>query len=141
LAQAAHELLAWTRYVSETGIYDERAFDAMNAGDKIRLNLADAGIPISLPIELPGIGATATQMAWADGPQVLTEIRNKLVHPSPRNNTRLSTVSQMVRDEAVRLSLWYLEMLILNLMNYNGVYASRLPARRDTGTVQDVPWK
>ena len=55
-------------------------------------------------------------------PEAITEIRNRLTHL--KKMEAIHPVS--IRRDTWRLSLWYLELIILYLINYRGVYKNRL---------------
>jgi hypothetical protein len=55
-------------------------------------------------------------------PKAITEVRNRLTHLKQKEKVH----PKNIREEVWRLSLWYLELVILNLFNYRGVYKNRL---------------
>ncbi|MBD2318630.1 hypothetical protein [Phormidium tenue] len=55
-------------------------------------------------------------------PKAITEVRNKLTHLEQKEKVH----PKSIRKEAWRLSLWYLELVLLDLFNYQGVYKNRL---------------
>jgi hypothetical protein len=61
---------------------------------------------------------------------VFTNIRNKIVHSSQKNPPSI------VLSNAMNLGLWYVEMVILAMLEYDGVYSNRL--RRHKYDL--VPW-
>ena len=71
------------------------------------------------------------------GPHVLTDIRNDLVHPKEG----LESVSDLVHHEAWGLRQWYIEMMMLNKLGYQGSYVNRLAGwRGHDQSVLSVPW-
>jgi hypothetical protein len=140
LMQAAFELLAWTLFVEERHMTEEE-FGKMKASQKIRLLLSKASIPILIPDYLQSLCKVAAENDWQDGPRILTEIRNGLVHPALEKRRIVINVDGLAMFEAWNLSLWYLELLLLWLFNYKGRYVNRL--RREiprTNAVETVPW-
>ena len=65
-------------------------------------------------------------------------MRNSLVHPPRRR--QLTTTPVRARIDLQELVLWYSELALLRLLEYQGGYANRLGART-IGVVEDVPWK
>jgi hypothetical protein len=59
-----------------------------------------------------------------------------MVHP---DNERRNLFTDLYVD-AWRLGMWYLELAILRLCNYEGTYANRLADEHWVGEVEDVPW-
>ncbi len=74
---------------------------------------------------------------WENGPHALTEVRNDLVHPKEK----LGNLSHYVHHEAWNLGQWYIEMMLLNKLGYEGSYVNRLSDWSEQGQViQRVPW-
>ena len=74
---------------------------------------------------------------WKNGPHALTEVRNDLVHPKEK----LGNLSHYVHHEAWNLGQWYIEMMLLNKLGYEGSYVNRLSDWSEQGQViQRVPW-
>lgn len=73
-----------------------------------------------------------------DGPDCITEIRNSVVHPEIWGRENLSKISTGMRTDAWLLANWYVELCILNLINYQGLYKNRLIT--DEVKIERVPW-
>ena len=69
-----------------------------------------------------------------DGPEAIAEIRNDLVHARKRHGNGAA-----VQMEALRLGLWYIEMILLKHLNYRGRYVNRL-APTGESAFESVPW-
>lgn len=133
LVQAALERLSYHHAVVDRRMILSEGFKALKASDKLRMLLSGLGIPIDIPTSTPKIQDAAKKHKWVDGPHAVTEIRNTLVHPESKKR---------VDDcffEAWKLSLWYLELLILAMCGYEGTYTSRLTAKYVTDS-ENVPW-
>ena len=135
LAQAALELLAWNHCVQDRKMVSAVAFKprGLSAADKLRLLASSMDIPKEIP---PGLSALCGRpgQKWKDGMDAITEIRNSLVHP--HSQLRLPDDSSY---EAWKLSLWYIDLVLLRLCGYGGMYADRL-ATSGVRTVGHVPW-
>lgn len=139
LLQAAFEMLASAIVVEEKGWVSADAFAKLPAADRIRLLFVWAGVPLAIPPSQTALTDLAKARNWVDSPQVLTEIRNPLTHPTPKNRERFRNYPPAARTEAWKLALWFLEMCLLRMCSYNGTYGSRLIAR-NAGDVDPVPW-
>jgi len=131
LVQAALERLSHHRTVVDREMISPEGFKTLKASDRLRMLLSGLNIPIGIPASTPEIQSTAKRYKWVDGPHAITEIRNALVHPDSKKR---------VDDcffEAWRLSLWYLELSILAMCGYQGIYRSRLNQENR----EEVPWK
>ncbi len=139
LAQTGHELLAWTLFVAEDPLTKDR-FDKLPASDKLRSLLLRLKISLTVPSSLVCLSQLRKSEKWVDGPHAVTDIRNKLVHPTPKNLQRISSLSYDTLRDAHTLGLWYLELVLLYLFNYKGNYANRLPYNRYASQDEPVPW-
>jgi hypothetical protein len=72
-----------------------------------------------------------------DGPRIFSGLRNAIVHDKEENDKRppLCDVPNVARQEALELGLWYLELCILNRLDYTGRYLNRIDLKRE-----NVPW-
>ena len=74
---------------------------------------------------------------WESGPHALTAVRNDLVHPKEK----LGKLSHYVCNEAWNLGQWYIEMMMLRLLKYQGSYVNRLAVWGEHDqAVRPVPW-
>lgn len=141
LQQTAFELLAWTLLVDERKILSTDGIQKLPASDRIRLLLSSCGIPLEIPPGLSDLATVAKAENWQDGPHATTEIRNALVHASPKKRARIFGHGNGSRTDAWTLGQWYLELILLRLFDYNADYSSRL--RRgvlENEAVRAVPW-
>ena len=137
LTQAAIERLSYEFSVKDRRLLTVNGFKDLWASDKFRLLFSSVNIPLDIPAETSELQRLAgnRQMNWIDAPHALTEIRNSLVHPEHRRRGQVSSSYY----EAWNLGLWYLEMGILAICGYSGIYGNRLK-QRWVGQVEDVPW-
>jgi len=136
LSQTAIELLAYTYAVETKKLVTSRGFRQLWASDKFRLLFSSLDLPLGIPSELKKLTELAKSLNWIDAPQALTEMRNELIHPEPKEKGRFNEA----RFEAWNLGLWYIEMVLLRLCGYEGTYGNRLNRGRWVGQVESVPW-
>ena len=73
---------------------------------------------------------------WNSGPHAIVDIRNDLVHPKQG----FPHISGYVHHEAWNLAQWYVEMILLKLLGYQGDYWNRLSSWGQRGqAIQPVP--
>lgn len=137
LTQAALERLSYEFSVQEKKLITVNGFKDLWASDKFRLMFSSVNIPLGIPSETPDLHSMSSDSSlnWLDAPHALTEIRNSLVHPEHKRRGQFSKVY----FDAWKLGLWYLEMSILAICEYSGVYGNRL-TQRSIGQVENVPW-
>jgi hypothetical protein len=139
LIQTALELLSFEILVNERKWLSEDGFAKLPASDSIRLVLASAKIPLDIPAQFKDVLALAKSYGWMDGPAALTGIRNALIHCTSKNRTRLSGKTTAIRD-AWELGLWYMDLVLLNLIGYSGKYCDRRARSGFVGDELPVPW-
>ncbi len=134
-SQAALELLSWTYCVLDRKMVSESAFRGrgLSASDKIRILVSSLGLPLHIPQNLTRLHSKPGKK-WADSMDVITDIRNRLVHPGGERD-----FPDGAYFEAWKLSMWYLELILLRLCQYSGRYSNRL-SQRWVGEVEPVPW-
>ena len=118
LQQAALERLAWVLLVEDKRSLSQNGFQKLPAADQVRLLLSSLGIDLKLPTDLINLTQLANQQNLVDGPQAITEIRNAIVHPNPKNRHKGGGASEKIRAEAWSVGLEYLELALLKLFDY-----------------------
>src|ERR1035437_1011344 len=132
LLQAALELLSWQHFIIDGNAGPPKQTAKAPASDRIRLLLQSCGIPTAIPPGLTDLAAIATKSNWQDGPKTLAAVRNLLVHPNKQHPVPFY--------DAWRLAEWYVELVLLHMMSFNGEYSNRTKAQRWVGAVEPVPW-
>ncbi len=101
-------------------------------GKRIRAALKEVGINCALPEACDELRT----LEDAEGPRVLVDIRNELVH-----SATAKTMSPETYVQAQRLGQWYAELLLLSRFEYQGRYANRLTyAYEGKWQPEVVPW-
>lgn len=137
-ACTALETLGWAiLVVTERWLTGDRqpaggrgGYERLTAADQLRLLLRWAGLTTELPQSLSRLKQKAVSNNW-DGPQVVTWVRNRVVHPD-----RHDQLVDGIAAESWLLAMWYTELVILKLLGYDGYFRDRL----DGGQIKRVPW-
>jgi len=137
LAQTALERLSFEYVVYEKKLLSTKGFKDIWASDKFRILFSSLNLPLDIPTSLTALCKKSKENNWLDGPHALTEIRNSLVHPEHKKHGKYDT---NIFIEAHSLSLWYLELSILAICKYSGIYSNRLEKNKYVGIVENVPW-
>ena len=141
LNHVAFETLSWTYLVEATAKVTSNNLGNMRAAPMLRMLLVEMGIPLDIPKHFERLSAFAKSNGNCDGPQAVTLFRNAYVHPSPRNRNRLDRAGIDSQYEARELSMYYLEMILLRIFEYNGQISSRIAeAEYKGGETRFVPW-
>lgn len=72
-----------------------------------------------------------------DGPHIVTDYRNSIVHPNKVNYYTNFNTKEL--SNILKIGIRYLELVILYAIGYNGVYSNRLN-NSWFGDVEVVPW-
>jgi hypothetical protein len=139
LTQNAFELLASAVLVENEGWLSDDGYGKLTAADRTRLLLRWAGIPTAIPPELGVLSQAAKANNWTDAPSAMTEIRNTITHPTRKNRAKFAKHPDEARFEAWTVGVWFLELVLLRLLDYRGTYGSRL-SLRFRGQLEKVPW-
>lgn len=136
LAQTALELLSWVYNVNYKKGLSAEAFKRITASDQMRLMLVQLNIPVNVPEDLDNLKRLTKEFTKTkEAPEILTEIRNSIAHPTHKNKLAFKKAFY----ETWNLNLWYIEMVLLRLCGFVGHYGNRL-TRRWLGQVVPVPW-
>ena len=138
LTQIALEKIAYEYAVNDKRMILSNSFTAnsFKTSDRLRLLYANLGIPIDIPHQ----PATLQQAFVKNKPlsedsfDFLTGVRNNIVHAKHKKNGFFSLYT-----EARQLGLWYLELAILKVCNYDGKYKNRLHDRLVDGKIEKIP--
>jgi len=141
IACSGLELLAWAVLQRHRWLIDGDARRKLGAAAAVRLLLKWAGIPTAIPQSLPALEAwrkKSSQPDW-EGPEVLFNVRNGMVHP-PKRLSDPEWPDGEELFEAWQLGTWYLELVLLRILGYEGEYWSRVRLGRSAFDLEPVPW-
>lgn len=139
LAQAALELLAWAVIVDERGREDAKVFRKAHAAEKIRKLLRELQVPTDIPGELAELRNAAYRLNTPTDPEIFVRLRNGIVHSNKSKRADIAPIIDSARWQALQYGLWCIEMVIIRLCKYQGVYSDRL-RHKWVGEVTTVPW-
>lgn len=137
-AQSGLELLGWARLVQDQGAYRPRQWRDLPADEKVKALLDVANIAHAVPTELEALDRLARSENWGSGPEALTHVRNRLIHPRRRDGQFGWPHDVLV--ESWLLSSLYLELSLLHLLRAEGGYRCRLQSGGYSGPTTPFPW-
>jgi hypothetical protein len=135
-AQAGLELLAWTELVEDTRRYTAKAYKDRPAHQTLAEFLTGHSISTALPANLQALSAEAANHGCSTGPEIITRMRNGVIHPSRRKP--VFPLAAWV--DAWRLAMHYLQLALLAYLGYQGTHRDPLSDIKHPGQVQQVPW-
>ena len=135
LSQAALERLSFLQVGERLNAKQMGRKDRETEGEWIARALVQAGVDCQIPPSCPALEQLRRANGFEHGPHTIVEIRNDLIHQDMSHGI----LSIDVYRQAKGLGLWYVEMLLLKLFDYDGIYANRL-TQQWRGQVDSVPW-
>jgi hypothetical protein len=137
MAQTALELIYNWLLIEKKKIIIGKDSENLSAANKIRLLLLQLNASYDVPVSYENLKAyTLQNKDIIDGPDVITNIRNAIVHSQEEKRKKLSKINDSVRHEALGLSIWYVELSLLYILNYQGKYHNRCSNEEE----QNIPW-
>jgi|GEM_PF-4259643 len=137
LTQTALEHLSWFWIVEEKRAFTTSEFkNDKSASEKIELLLNDLGISYGLPDHINEFDSISQKLrdGYPDPPngvESITRVRNLIVHPRKAKRERLSKLTIDERYKAGQLSLLYIELILLRLLDYDGKIYNRIEGNED----------
>ena len=135
LSQAALERLSFLQVGKKLTAKEIGRNENESEGEWIARALSHAGVDCKIPPSCTALEQLRKANGFHHGPHTIVAIRNDLTH----QNMSSGILSADVYRQAKELGLWYVEMLLLKLFDYKGIYANRL-TQQWRGQVEPVPW-
>lgn len=143
LLQNAFELLFRWIVVEQQNMLLPDGAEKLRASDKIRnlldLIKCDSDLPNCYQQEFRDI---IKKEPWLnDFPHVFTEVRNSYVHSNPKKRQKIRNLSDGYLRAILDSGLYYVELLLLYLLKYDGKIAQRTSTNHWRGGNEiNVPW-
>lgn len=137
--QTSFELLSSVVLVETEKRLSRNRYEKISAAERIRLLMHWAGIPSTIPLQCVELTKCASSSRWTDSADGMTAMRNSITHPTKANRKKYSSHSFSLRFELWKLGLLTLELCLLRILKYQGVYSNRITCIW-RGSVERVPW-
>jgi hypothetical protein len=108
--------------------------ESITAANKLRQLLHQMKIDFGIP---PGLSHITANTDYKTGPETFVIIRNSIVHQQEERRKNIDALPLMLRYQVLQLGIWYLELSILFVLDYRGLYCTRTSTRPHRET---VPW-
>lgn len=142
MAQTALELLYNWWIIEHKKLIIGKDSENINASNKIRLLISQLGISNSVPSAFNQLQKFIVDSKdIIDAPDAVVQIRNAIVHSQEEKRKKLSTIHNKAINEALQLCIWYIEMTLLCILNFDDVYYNRCSNERWAAKAEQlVPW-
>jgi len=142
LSQSALELLAWTCLTEDPALrsFSKTRFSKLSAADKIDALLRRLGIPAGLPKGFAAAQRAAKNLGVSGSPGCIVQVRNALVHGEQARRRRIEDLSFKAQFQVRETALRLVELCLLRLLDYNGLYYDRSLNGAPEQVSRRVPW-
>lgn len=141
MAQTALELLYNWWIVENKKMITGKNSESISASNKIRLLLSQLKIPHSVPMGFNHLEKYIKKSNIEDAPEAIVQIRNSIVHSQEDKRKKLSEIDEQTKYEALQLFLWYIELSLLRILDFDGKYYNRCSNSKSViGSEEYVPW-
>jgi hypothetical protein len=142
MAQTALELIYNWWIIERKKIIAGKDSENICASNKIRLLLSQLDISYLIPEAFEDLKKYADDsQEIIDGPEAIVQIRNAIVHSQQEKRRKLTSIGTMAKYQALQLSIWYVEMALLKILDYNGKYFNRCSKAKWASQAEEfVPW-
>lgn len=141
MAQTALELLYNWYIVENKKLLIGKDSENISAANKIRLLISQLNISTDVPIKFSSLQSYLKSEKLIDAPEALVQIRNSIVHSQEEKRKKLREINLNSKLEALQLCIWYIELALLKILNYNDVYTNRCSIHLNSkGKIENIPW-
>ncbi|MCP1381768.1 HEPN domain-containing protein [Runella salmonicolor] len=142
MAQTALELIYNWLIIEKKGLLLGNDAENIAAANKIRLLLSQLNINNNIPFSFTNLQSYLSSNKEAkDAPDAIVQIRNSIVHSQAEKRKKLALIDNNTLYETLQLCLWYIEMSILYILEFNGKYYNRCSGATYLGEGDElVPW-
>lgn len=139
MAQTALELIYNWWIIEQKKMILGKDAENINAANKIRLLLSQLNVNYNSPTEFKYLNNfISTTDNILDAPEAIVYIRNAIVHSQEEKRKKLSSIDDLAIKEALQLYLWYIEISLLRILDYNNQYSNR--CINEYKLEEYVPW-
>ena len=139
MAQTALELLYNWYIVENKKLIIGNDSENINAANKIRLLIAQLDVDFTVPKRFGALQKYLKSEKLTDAPQAIVQIRNAIVHSQEEKRKKLSQIEADAKYQALQISIWYIEITLLKMLNFKNEYFNRC-ADNTSNLYENVPW-
>lgn len=99
--------------------------NGLSASAKIGILLSNFQLEPIIPKELNELKKYSKAFNFINGPDTITHVRNCIVHSNSKKIGHLQKLSELAKKEALNMGIWYVEIILLKLLQYEGEYHNR----------------
>lgn len=142
LAQTGLELLYNWLVVEKVKLIKGEDQKRINAANKIRLLVSHLSLSYDIPKKFESLEKFKNDHTLSDGIEAIVQIRNAIVHSQEAKRNKLQKIKKDTIKEAIHLSLWYIELALLKILEYDDKYTNRCSEELyATNKLETLPWK
>ncbi len=131
------ELLSFVLLVEDSAVLSEDGYSKLPAADRINLLCSHINYQVALPsIRSDEVQSFCRSNSINSVGELITSIRNKLIHPTKKNREYLDKVPRRVRAIAVTSGIQVASLAILRAVGYRGKFYDIITHEKGY-----VPWR
>lgn len=135
-SQILLEMLTWVALQEENTLMSDESFEKLPAADKVRALLFWLAVPTAIPTAFNELRSAFPN---ADAPGAAVSVRNLMMHLTKSNRAQRSQIPTEAVHQALKLNLWYTDLVLLKLIGYSGPYNNRT-GNPHPGIEDFTPW-
>lgn len=142
MSQAALELIYNWWIVEDKKMLTGKDSKDISAANKIRLLLSQLNVKPEIPLHFKSLKFfEKSEKEISDSCDAIVQLRNYIVHSQKEKRKKFKSLHQETLYHALQLSLYYTELSILRILEYDGVFYSRIHnSIYEHDCIQRVPW-
>ncbi len=138
LIQSALEMIAEMVIYEKLRRFSKKEWNAKPASTKIEILLKEFKITSKVPSTMRDLHRHSSGKKLS-GPVLITKIRNPQIHPDKKNRVKIAAYTADIRIQIWRLAMWYYDLCVLKLIDYNGEYNVTISSNKFEYS-EFVPW-
>ena len=142
IAQTALELVYNWWIIEKKKMILGKDSENIHASNKIRLLLSQINLNFDVPIVFTRLQEFIdTTDNVTDSPEAIVYIRNAIVHSQEEKRKKLSSIHYRAKYEALQVYIWYIELSLLRILDYDDLYYNRCSKEIYASKAEEnVPW-
>lgn len=140
MSQTALELLYNWWIIENKKMIVGKDSENLNAANKIRLLLSQLNILYTVPVAFTHLQQFIDENEnIMDAPEAVVQIRNAIVHSQQEKRKKLDSIHSLAKHQALQLSIWYIEMTLLKILDFDEKYFYRCSEKKWAAEAEVYP--
>ena len=126
MAQTCLELLYNRLIIEDKKLLIGRDSESISASNKIRLLVSQLQVTTEVPDAFDSLKFFVEKNNKIDDDvEAFVQIRNAIIHSQKKKRIKLIEIDEQIKYEALQLAIWYIELSLLYILDFQGKYYNR----------------